>query len=104
MRSKQARVATRSGLNFLPHHEPMIKSGSRTTYLLGCHDTVLGCALISTVREDVHPASDLDELGNPANSGDQRIVPLLEEYPWLLRQPLRTGSDIGQAHFERPYK
>jgi DNA end-binding protein Ku len=28
-RSKPFRATTRSGLNFLPHHEPMIRSGSR---------------------------------------------------------------------------
>ena len=47
--------------------------------------TVLGGALIPSIREDVHTASDLDQFRNPSNSGDQRIVPFLEEYPWLLR-------------------
>src|SRR5207253_1626741 len=31
VRSKPARASTRSGRNFLPHHEPMIRSGSRAT-------------------------------------------------------------------------
>jgi len=50
-------------------------------HVLGCHDTVLGCALISAIGEDVDPAGDIDELRNPSNSGDQRIVPLFEEHP-----------------------
>jgi hypothetical protein len=50
-------------------------------YLLGRHNTALGCALISTIGEDVDAAGDLDKLRNPPNSRDQRIVPLLEEYP-----------------------
>ena len=29
VRSKPGRAITRSGRNFLPHHEPMIRSGSR---------------------------------------------------------------------------
>src|ERR1700730_3789835 len=103
MRSKPARVATRSGRNFLPHHEPMIRSGSRADNLLMCHNAVLGRALISSIGEDVHTAGNLDELRNPSNSRDQRIVPFLEEDPWALRQPLRTGSDIGQPRLERSY-
>src|SRR5260370_37096278 len=54
-------------------------------HLLSCHNTVLGCALVSMIGEDVDAAGDLDELRDPANSRDQRIVPFLEEYPWPLR-------------------
>jgi hypothetical protein len=43
------------------------------------HDTVLGCALISTIDEDVSAAGDLDKFGDPPNPRDQRIVPFLEE-------------------------
>src|SRR3984893_12724463 len=72
--------------------------------LLIFHNTVLRRALISTIGEDVHTAGDLDEFRYPSNSGDQRLVPFLEEYPWPLRQPLRTASRSGQARFERPYE
>src|SRR6267154_850466 len=53
-------------------------------HLLGFHNTVLGCALISKLGEDVDATGDLDELRDPRNAGDQRIVPLLEEHPRLL--------------------
>src|SRR3984893_8708595 len=42
-------------------------------YLLGRHNTALGCALISKIGEDVDAAGDLDELRDPTNTGDQRI-------------------------------
>src|SRR5580704_1882245 len=71
-------------------------------HLLNHHDTALGGALISAIGENVDAAGDLDEFRDPSNSGDQRLVPFLEEYPWPLRQPLRTASRSGQARFERP--
>jgi hypothetical protein len=57
--------------------------------------------LISTIGEDVDAASYLDELRDPSNPGNQRIVPFLEEYPWPLRQPLRSASGFAQTRFER---
>jgi hypothetical protein len=60
--------------------------------------------LISSICEDVDAAGDLDEFRDPPNSGDQRIVPFLEEYPWSLRQPLRAASDFGQTRFEISYE
>src|SRR6266567_5344382 len=53
-------------------------------HLLGRHNTVLGCALISKLGKNVDTAGDLDKLRNPANPRDQRIVPLLKEHPWPL--------------------
>jgi hypothetical protein len=57
-----------------------------------------------TIGENVDAAGDLDELRDPFNSGNQWIVPFLEEYPWPLRQPLPTASDFGQTHFEHSYE
>jgi hypothetical protein len=51
-------------------------------YLPNRHHAVLSCASIPSIGEDVDAAGDLDELGDPADPGDERIVPLLEEYPW----------------------
>src|SRR5262245_17710790 len=42
------------------------------------HDPVPSRGLVPELREDVAPAGDLDDLGYPADSGDQRVVPLLE--------------------------
>jgi hypothetical protein len=79
----------------------MIKSGSRATHFLRGHNTVLGRALMPTIGESVDAAGYLDELGDPPNSRDQRLVPFLEEHPWRLRQPFRAVSDFGQPRFER---
>jgi hypothetical protein len=49
-------------------------------HLRSSHNAVLSCALIPTISEDVDAAGNLDELRDPSNSGDQRIVPFLEEY------------------------
>jgi hypothetical protein len=57
--------------------------------------------LISTFGEDVDAPGDLDELRDPPNSGDQRLVPFFEEYLWPLRQSLRAASGFGQTGFER---
>jgi hypothetical protein len=75
--------------------------GSSLDHFLRSYDAILGCGLISAVGEDVDAAGDLDELRDPSNSGDQRIVPFLEEYSWPARQALRAASDFGQTRFER---
>jgi hypothetical protein len=64
-------------------------------HLLNGHDAVLGGALIPAVAENVDAAGDLDKLRNPSNCRDQRIVPLLEEYPWPFRQVLAAPSGFG---------
>jgi hypothetical protein len=51
---------------------------------LSCHYPILGCTLISAIGENVDAAGDLDQLRDPTNSGDQRIVSLLEEYLRLI--------------------
>jgi len=76
---------TRPGCNalrpeFLAAPRPDDQIGLPRNNFLNCHHPVLGCTL-----KNVDAASDLDELGNPSNPGDQRIVPFLEEYPWALR-------------------
>jgi hypothetical protein len=57
-----------------------------------------------TIDENVGAAGDLYQLRDPANSGDQRIIPFLEEYPWPLRQPLCAASDFAQTRFEHSYE
>src|SRR5271168_1670379 len=61
------------------------------------HNAVLGRALMPTIGENVDAAGDLNELRHPPNSGEQRIVPFLEEYPWPLQQSLRTASGFFRA-------
>jgi hypothetical protein len=51
---------------------------SRRCHSLADHRAEASC-------EDVDAAGDFDEFGHPSNSGDQRIVTFLEEYPWSLR-------------------
>src|SRR5215469_130766 len=68
----------RSELLAAPRAEYQI--GFPCDHLVDRHQTILGCGLTCPIGEDVDAASDLDQLRNPPNSGDQRIVPLLEEY------------------------
>ena len=43
------------------------------------NDPVLGRGTRAKMAADVVAAGDLDQLGNPADRGDQRLVPLLKE-------------------------
>src|SRR3984893_9361643 len=73
------------GPKLLAAPRPDDEIGLAGNHLPGRHNTVLGCTPIPTIGEDVDAAGDLDELRDPTYAGDQRIVPLLEEYPWPLR-------------------
>src|SRR5215469_8354462 len=68
--------------------------------LLNRHNAVLGSALVSAIGENVDAAGYLDELRNPSNSGDQRIIPLLEKHLWPLRQACGPLASFGQTGFE----
>src|SRR5215469_10357975 len=63
-------------------------------------NTVLGSALVAPIGEDVGAPGDLDELRNPFNSEDQRIIPLLEKHPGPLRQACGSLASFGQTGFE----
>jgi len=85
MRSKPAPRCNALGPKFLAAPRADDQTGLSRDNFLNCHYPVLGCALISAIGENVDAAGDLYKLRNPSNSGDQRIVPFLEEYPWALR-------------------
>jgi hypothetical protein len=70
-------------------------------HLISRHNTVLGRALVPVIGEDVDAARDFDELQDPSNSEDRRIVPLLEEYPRPFWQAFRAFSGFGQTRFKR---
>jgi hypothetical protein len=54
-------------------------------HLINGHHSILGGGMTCTIGEDIDTAPDSDELRDPPNPRDQRIVPLLEEYPWSFR-------------------
>jgi len=100
---------TRPGCNalrpeFLAAPRPDDQIGLPRNNFLNCHHPVLGCTLISVISKNVDATGNLDELRNPSNSGDQRIVPFLEENSWSPRQPLTAASHFGQTRFERFYE
>src|SRR5439155_20985461 len=48
-------------------------------------------------REDRRAAGDCDELLDPSNAGDERLVPLLEEHaqpPWEMRRGIPNPIEI----------
>src|SRR5215470_14599136 len=55
---------------------------------------------MAAIGENIDAAGDLDKLGNSPNSRDQRIVPVFEEYPRLLRQTFRSAPGFDQTGFE----
>ena len=73
------RAATRSGRNFLPHHEPRIRSGWRRTISRAVgDDAIAGQRFLRQFGEHVVAAGDADQLGDPADAADRRLVPFLE--------------------------
>ena len=68
-------VSLRTGL---PHHEPMITSGAAAITCSLVTMRSLASRACAQLREDRVAARDLDQLLDPLDAGDQRIVPLLE--------------------------
>ena len=54
-------------------------------HLVECYDAVFGSTQTCTIGEDIDASRGLDQLRNPANPGNQRIVLFLEEDPWSFR-------------------
>jgi len=77
----------------------MVRSDLRAT-TSSAVTTVFCSTLIATISGDVDAAGYLDELRNPSNSGDQRIIPLLEKHLWPLRQACGPLASFGQTGFE----
>ncbi len=92
------RAATCSGRNFLPHHEPNTMSGARRTTSPGsASDAIARERHRGALRKHVVAAGDADQLGDPADAGDQRIVPLLEIDARAARQLRRGALDLGDV-------
>ena len=72
-RARMASVST-----FMPHHEARMTSGSRADNGGGIDDTILRFAAVAQFGEDGIAAGDFDQLFDPADAADQRVVPLLE--------------------------
>src|ERR1700741_2755260 len=78
--AKPGRAATLAGTNFLPHQEPTMMSGLAA--INSSADTMRSLAFLR--RESAGNTSspcDVDELGDPADAGDHRLVPFLEIDP-----------------------
>jgi hypothetical protein len=69
--------AIRHDLFAAPGGEDHVRAGRRDG--VRRDDPVLGRGTRAKMAADVVAAGDLDQLGNPADPGDQRLVPLLEE-------------------------
>ena len=83
---------------FLPHQDAKITSGSRRATSAGIDDPVLRERRTGQLRENRRAAGDVDELFNPSDARDQRLVPLVEEDARPCRQRrfrLRGGCDRG---------
>src|SRR5205085_2515894 len=52
--------------------------GRTVDHLLGLHDALLRVRMFRAIPEDVVAARDLDQLGDPADAGDDRVGPLFE--------------------------
>ena len=77
----------------LPHHDATITSGLRSMTTRGIDDAILAERLVAQLREDRIAAGDLDQLLDPADAGDERRVPFLEEDP--------RGRALGEARTRR---
>ena len=97
MAAKPGRAATWLRMNFLPHHEPIMRSGAAATTSSGKTMRSLPAWWRAFFRKNVGAAGRLDQLGHPAAAGDDRLVPLLEENP---RTFARRRRQRGKAALE----
>ena len=79
--SQPGRCRIRSGTTFLPHHDARI-TRARARRTVPARRSGLWRPWRAQFRENVDAAGDLDQLGYPADTADQRIVPFLEIDPW----------------------
>jgi hypothetical protein len=70
----------------------------------GMNDPVFGRGSRAKMAADVVAAGDLDQLGNPSDPGDQRLVPLLQEDAragatmlLLARDRLKAPANVSAA-------
>src|SRR5262249_47003036 len=69
--------------------------------LVGGYDAVLGVLAPGERRKHILAAGDFDELGDPADAGDHRLVPLLEKYPGTAPQRGRPPPPFRQPPLPR---
>jgi hypothetical protein len=63
-------------------------------------DSILRESRLGQLREDRHAAGDRDQLFDPSDAGNQRIVPLLEEDTRALGKVGRGAKDSLEAVLE----
>src|SRR5690606_36352993 len=86
------------GAEFLPAPGTEDDVGRAAHDLAGVfQDPRLRERLQRALREDVVAAGDADELGDPADSGDRRLVPFLEVDPGPARQRRGLRRDLVEA-------
>ena len=81
----------------LPHHDARITSGFRLEHFIFSNDPILRQPLPAQLREDRFAARDLDELFDPLNAGDERVVPFLEERPRARRKRLCGPANVVET-------
>src|SRR5579859_7245586 len=64
------------------------------------HDALPGERLPGQLREYIDAARHADELRDPGDAGDLRLVPFLEIHPRVPRQPRRRRAQRIQAGFQ----
>src|SRR5262245_29106220 len=63
--------------------------GGRCDYVLHRDDAVLGVFFTAESLEHIDATRGFDQLGDPADPGNHRVVPLLEIDFWSAREPRR---------------
>ena len=98
--SQPGRSAICRGTTLRPHHEARITSGLRRDHVGRRHDAIARRRGAAQMGEHVLAARDLDQLRDPADAGDHRIVPFLEVDP-RPRRSCRRASDVRHPRLER---
>ena len=92
----------RSARNFLPHQLPTISSGApRRFERIGDH-TIAAHALHGELGKDVVAAGDADQLADPLDRADHRLVPLLEVDARAARPAARRQRASRRGGARRP--
>src|ERR1043165_6775859 len=55
-------------------------------HIRGIHDSIFSTLLRAQLRKHGITAGDFDQLINPADAGDKRVVPLFKEHAWSKRK------------------
>ena len=101
MSCQPGRASDRSGRTGLPHHDATMTSGSRRTTSARFDDAILGeLGMCRSSGKIGVAAGDLDQLLDPLDARDQRIVPLLEVDARPARQLRRARRESRRGRAE----